>query len=245
MLRDKIRTILVRQFVLLLAIIASIEWLLMQVVDIYLESHGFSRDLRALVNAGLLILLCLPFIVFFQLSPLRMAYHDNLTGLPNRRLFDDRLRQAISYSRREGEGMAVIFIDLDRFKPINDSYGHRTGDEVLRLVGKRIAACVRESDTVARLSGDEFAIILKNIALENDAEKVVLKMAAEIGRSFEVAGRKLHIGMSAGIAFYPEHGGEGSILLNAADVAMYRAKKDGGLYCIANGSERLGTAQAC
>lgn len=241
----KVRTIPARQFTALLAIIAGIEWLMMQTMDVYLEAQGISRTVRAFVDSGFLILLCLPFIVFFQLRPLQMAYHDNLTGLPNRLLFKDRLRQALANSRRNEVGLAVIFIDLDRFKPINDKYGHRAGDELLRQVAVRLAACVRESDTVARLSGDEFAIVLPGITLGNDAEKVVLKVATEIGRSFEIAGQSLHIGMSAGIAFHPEHGDEGEILLDAADDAMYRAKESGEIYSVACSEERLGEVPAC
>lgn len=216
----------------------------MLTVDAYLELSGIARATRSVVDAGLLILLCLPFIFRYQLRPLQMAYHDNLTGLPNRLLFDDRLHNAIALSRRDKSGVAVIFIDLNRFKPVNDTYGHRVGDAMLRQVGSRIAKCVRESDTVARLGGDEFAILLPATSNASDAEKVVRKIASEMEKPFEVSGNQLYVGVSAGIAFYPEHGVDGSMLLNAADEAMYRAKGGGGLYCFADNNQALGVANA-
>lgn len=241
---NKIRTIPIKQFIGLLAIIASIECALMLTVDAYLELAGIARATRSVVDAGLLILLCLPFIFRYQLRPLQMAYHDNLTGLPNRLLFDDRLRNVIALARRDKSGVAVIFIDLNRFKLVNDTYGHRVGDAMLRQVGNRIAKCVRESDTVARLGGDEFAILLPATSNTTDAEIVVQKIATELEKPFEVSGKQLHIGVSAGIAFYPEHGIDGSMLLNAADEAMYRAKGGGGLYCFADNNQALGVANA-
>lgn len=244
MIWNEIKTIPARQFIGLLAIIAGIEWGLMLTIDTSLELAGVTREVRSMIDAGLLVLLCLPFIIRFQLRPLQMAYHDNLTGLPNRLLFDDRLKSFIAISRRDNSGVAVIFIDLNRFKPINDTYGHRVGDAMLRQVGSRIANCVRESDTVARLGGDEFAILLPATSNAADAKIVVEKIASELEKPFDVSGKQLHVGFSAGIAFYPEHGIDGSMLLNAADEAMYRAKGRGGLYCFAINQNDLNAVNA-
>lgn len=135
--------------------------------------------------------------------------------------------------KRDGRGCAVIFMDLNRFKPINDTYGHRTGDAILKQVASRIEGCVRESDTVARIGGDEFAILLPQTTTAFDAEKAVRKIAAELSKPFDIQNKYLHIGVSAGIAFYPLHGLDGASLLDAADDAMYCAKASSGLYCFA------------
>lgn len=229
----ELRSIPKRQFFALLGLVAGTELLFMVTVNAALEGAGVPYLIRALVDAGLLAIICVPFMLNYQLRTLQMAYHDSLTGLPNRLLFHDRLAKALAAGKRDGRGCAVIFMDLNRFKPINDTYGHRTGDVVLKQVANRIEGCVRESDTVARIGGDEFAILLPQTTTAFDAEKLVRKIAAELSKPFDILNKRLHIGVSAGIAFYPLHGLDGVSLLDAADDAMYCAKASSGLYCFA------------
>jgi diguanylate cyclase (GGDEF)-like protein/PAS domain S-box-containing protein len=156
-----------------------------------------------------------------------LAHFDTLTKLPNRTLFSDRLRLALAYAKREKNMLAVMFLDLDRFKEINDLYGHEVGDKVLKQVSQRLVACVRESDTVARMGGDEFVILLPIIANERDAILVANKIVLAVVQPIEVANTKLHITCSIGIAIYPQHGIDEKILVINADMAMYQAKKNG------------------
>jgi len=155
------------------------------------------------------------------------AYHDSLTGLPNRRLLEDRLAQALHAAQRHGRKLAALLIDLDEFKIVNDSAGHRAGDAVLCQVGERLGRCVRKADTLARHGGDEFVIIVCDQQADGDcrivAEKVLLALAAP----FEVDGRRFRLGASIGIAVYPTGGADGDALLRNADAAMYRAKQLG------------------
>lgn len=157
----------------------------------------------------------------------RQATHDALTGLPNRLLLLDRLEQSITSAKRFGKMVAVIFVDLDHFKLINDSLGHTIGDALLRLFAIRIRKCVRESDTVARLSGDEFIILLANIEKKSEVSLVLNKVIAEIAEPFIINDRDFHITASIGIALFPKNGFEAEILLKNADAAMYRAKVKG------------------
>ena len=157
----------------------------------------------------------------------RMAQYDALTHLPNRALFNDRLRQAISAAQRHKEYLALMFIDLDKFKPVNDTYGHSVGDQLLMEVAQRIQDCLRESDTAARLGGDEFVVLLPTIEEAHDASKVGEKIRHALSRPFELAGHSLTISSSIGIAVYPTHGDEEKLLVKNADTAMYHAKKMG------------------
>jgi diguanylate cyclase (GGDEF)-like protein/PAS domain S-box-containing protein len=155
------------------------------------------------------------------------ALHDFLTGLPNRVLFSDRVEQAVRSASRDGANLALLLIDLDGFKEVNDTLGHHVGDEVLKLVGERLAATLRQSDTVARLGGDEFAILLSGVDLPGavaTAEKL-LSMLSEPTRFDD---HSLYVGCSIGIVVFPEHGEDMSTLLRRADVAMYTAKRRGG-----------------
>jgi len=157
-----------------------------------------------------------------------MAHHDLLTDLPNRTLLADRLRQTLLQSRRNSTRFALLFIDLDKFKPVNDSYGHAAGDMVLRAVGLRLQGCVRASDTVARMGGDEFVILLSSIESEEDALQVANKVHETLATSFKLdEGRIAQISSSIGIALYPEHASDEITLLRLADDAMYVAKADG------------------
>ncbi|MDZ7584710.1 MAG: PAS domain S-box protein, partial [Thiobacillus sp.] len=153
----------------------------------------------------------------------RQANYDALTGLANRNLLQDRLSQALAFSRRHDCGLAVLFIDLDHFKHINDSLGHDAGDLLLTEVASRLSANVREGDTVARQGGDEFVLILSEIREEDDVQVVAQKILKAMSAPFDIGGRELHITCSIGIASYPKDGEDRQTLLKNADAAMYRA----------------------
>ncbi|HCI14837.1 MAG: hypothetical protein A2063_05430 [Gallionellales bacterium GWA2_60_142] len=156
-----------------------------------------------------------------------MAQHDTLTDLPNRALFSDRLQQALAVAKRDQLRLAVLYIDLDKFKPINDSLGHDVGDLMLKEVAQRMQACVRESDTVARIGGDEFVVLLRNVETPDDAVRVAEKIRFALNQPFDIAGRTLNISSSTGIAIYPDHGSNEIELSKNADMAMYTAKQSG------------------
>lgn len=157
-----------------------------------------------------------------------LAHHDTLTGLPNRALFEDRCEQALHLARRSQRKMALLLLDLDRFKPINDNYGHEVGDEVLQAVATRLQQCLRRrSDTVARLGGDEFVVLLPDIDATVDAEAVARNMVAAIGAPIATRRGDLDLGVSIGVAFFPQHGGDSKELLRQADQAMYQVKGQG------------------
>lgn len=158
---------------------------------------------------------------------LHQSQHDILTGLPNRALLNDRMQQAIISARRDQMHMALLFLDLDKFKPINDTQGHAVGDLLLKEVAERMRACVRESDTVSRVGGDEFVILLPHIDEEQVAVRVAEKIRHALNQPFALAGYRLHISSSTGVAVYPEHGQDEVALLKNADIAMYYAKKTG------------------
>lgn len=155
-----------------------------------------------------------------------LALHDGLTDLPNRTLFSDRIEQAILSAERENTMLGVLIIDVDRFKEVNDTLGHRSGDGLLQQISTRIQATVRESDTVARLGGDEFGVLLPKVVDRRAASSVAEKVRKELERSFMVKGLILDIEASMGIAMYPEHGADAETLIQHADVAMYAAKDE-------------------
>ena len=157
-----------------------------------------------------------------------LAFYDPLTMLPNRRLLLDRLQQAIYKARREQGRVALLFMDLDKFKPVNDELGHQVGDWLLQQVAERMRACVRESDTVARIGGDEFVIVLPDIAEEAEAMVVADKIRQRLEQVFVTdAGELLEISVSIGLVLYPEHGQDEHQLLKRGDDAMYQAKQAG------------------
>jgi diguanylate cyclase (GGDEF)-like protein/PAS domain S-box-containing protein len=156
-----------------------------------------------------------------------LAYHDALTTLPNRLLFKDRLTVALSHAQREGTHLAVLFLDLDRFKVINDSLGHNIGDQLLQAVAARVQACVRESDTVARLGGDEFTVLLPHQHRSEDAAPVAMKIIEAVRYPFHIEGREFFITTSIGISLFPEDGTDAESLIKNADTAMYQAKEVG------------------
>ncbi|CAG0995013.1 partial putative signaling protein, partial [Methylophilaceae bacterium] len=156
-----------------------------------------------------------------------MAQYDGLTHLPNRALFSDRLQQALAAAKRERNHLALMFLDLDKFKPINDTYGHAVGDLLLKEAAQRIQDCLRASDTAARIGGDEFVVLLPIIEAEQDAGMVGEKIRNALIQPFELAGHTLHISSSIGVAVYPQHGADEKLLVKSADIAMYHAKKNG------------------
>lgn len=156
-----------------------------------------------------------------------LATRDPLTGLPNRLLLSDRLDHSITGARRANRMLAVMFIDLDGFKAVNDRFGHGMGDELLKVVGNRLSRLVRKGDTLARLGGDEFIVLLDAIKARDDAAQVAEKIIAEVSRPYEIDGLQLEIGATIGIAIFPDHGDESALLLRHADTAMYAAKAEG------------------
>ena len=155
------------------------------------------------------------------------ASHDPLTGLPNRLLFDRRLSLALVCAHQRGEMLAVMFLDLDRFKTINDTLGHASGDQLLQQVAHRLAKCLKPSDTIARWGGDEFTLILPQVRSAHDATKIAKRIIKALGTPFEFQGQELHITTSIGIALAPYDGEDGETLLKNADMAMYQAKQQG------------------
>jgi diguanylate cyclase (GGDEF)-like protein/PAS domain S-box-containing protein len=156
-----------------------------------------------------------------------MATHDSLTGLPNRVLLSDRFMIALALSRRTRNRLAVLMLDLDRFKAVNDSLGHDVGDQLLKAVGKRLLSTMRKSDTIARIGGDEFVLVLPQISQVNEAAKLSQRILEAFREPFVCDDRRLHITTSIGVAVYPEHGEDIESLLKNADTAMYRAKEQG------------------
>jgi len=156
-----------------------------------------------------------------------MAQHDTLTGLPNRALLADRLAQAVTQARRHDQRVAVMFLDLDRFKAINDTLGHEVGDGLLREVAHRLRGAVRAADTVGRLGGDEFVVVLHEVADAESTAQVAEKILAAFAAPVRVGAHSLTASTSIGIALFPEHADDATALLKCADMAMYLAKRDG------------------
>ena len=172
-----------------------------------------------------------------------LALHDQLTGLANRRLLADRMAMAMAHARRNKTTMALVYLDLDGFKQINDTLGHSAGDTLLQLVAKRLLETVREEDTVARTGGDEFILVLWHIGERNYADTVARKVIETLSKPFDIEGHSVSITTSAGVAIYPVHGEDVDALTKSADQALYAAKRAGkNVYRI---SERtLGSAAA-
>jgi diguanylate cyclase (GGDEF)-like protein len=156
-----------------------------------------------------------------------IALHDKLTGLPNRFLLEDRLQQAVTRATRGARRFALLFVDLDRFKPVNDNFGHGVGDELLKDVAKRLCGCVRKDDTVARNGGDEFVIVLGEVREGKDGALVGAKILHELSRPFRIDGHDLEISCSIGISVFPDDGTSVEALMINADRAMYQAKQSG------------------
>jgi len=156
-----------------------------------------------------------------------MALHDPLTELANRAHFDERLHFALANARRYGETIGLILLDLDRFKAVNDQYGHAVGDQLLQTVARRLKSSVRETDTAGRIGGDEFVVLLTGPVTRETARRVSEKIYAQIAQPMEFGGLRLEITCSLGLALYPEDGTDEKSLAKAADDAMYRNKRAG------------------
>ena len=178
-----------------------------------IELHGVARDISERRAT--------------QVRIAYMAQHDLLTELPNRVVLTDRLRQALMAARRNHHRVGLLYIDLDRFKPVNDAHGHAVGDLLLREVATRMRGCVRESDTVGRFGGDEFVVLLPLIDTLADAEVVAEKIRGALAEPFHLGGLRLEVSSSIGIALYPDHGADETVLMVQADTAMYAAKNCG------------------
>lgn len=177
-----------------------------------LESEGQSLGLLVIVR---------------DITKHKLADYDSLTGLPNRALFHERLTQAMTRSKRYSHTLAVLFLDLDDFKPVNDTHGHAVGDELLRQVALRICGCIRAEDTASRLGGDEFTVLLNTIAQPEDAAQVAQNILDAMQQPFLITGKKLGITVSIGISLFPGDGLDGKDLVHNADIAMYLAKQSG------------------
>lgn len=161
----------------------------------------------------------------------QLAHNDTLTGLPNRALFRDRLEQSLALAQRHQQELAVLFLDLDHFKEINDTLGHDMGDVLLRETAHRLLACVRKADTVARMGGDEFTVLLTGTKTAESSELVAKNILKALLEPFELNGTLRNVGCSIGIARYPEHGADSETLLKNADAAMYHAKRKRNAFC--------------
>ena len=162
-----------------------------------------------------------------SLEMTRLAQHDVLTNLPNRMLFNDRLTQAISLAERQGKQLALMFVDLDHFKKVNDSLGHEVGDKLLQSVAGRLMACVRRTDTVSRLGGDEFVILLFQVERAEDAALSARNILRALSKPHSINNKSLDINVSVGVSTYPDDGGTAETLISKADTAMYEAKRRG------------------
>jgi diguanylate cyclase (GGDEF)-like protein len=155
------------------------------------------------------------------------AERDFLTGLPNRALLTDRLAQSIALAIRHGKRLAVLYVDLDNFKDINDSFGHSVGDQLLQSAAKRLERCIRHSDTVSRQGGDEFIVLLSEVESAQDAACVSEKLIKAMAKPHLFDGHELNVTLSIGISLFPDHAGDAETLLTNADTAMYHAKRVG------------------
>lgn len=164
-----------------------------------------------------------------------MALHDELTGLPNRRLLMDRLSLAIAHARRSQGTMAVMYLDLDGFKQINDTLGHDAGDALLCLVADRLVGTVREADTVARLGGDEFMIVLPELSHASDAAELGSKVIQAVSQPYGIQGHEVRLTASVGVSIYPLHGEDAETLMKSADLALYEVKHSGKNDCQISG----------
>lgn len=191
------------------------------------DSAAPIHDRRGQVTGSVMVFHDVSAARAMSLQMSHLAAHDFLTDLPNRMLLNDRLAQAIESARRHGHQLAVVFLDLDRFKHINDSLGHGIGDKLLQSVASRLMDCVRRSDTVSRQGGDEFVLLLSQVEQSEDAGATARKVMRALAAPHNVAGHDLHISVSIGVSVYPDDGQDAETLLKSADTAMYSAKEHG------------------
>ncbi|MCT8986715.1 GGDEF domain-containing protein [Shewanella phaeophyticola] len=211
-------------------------------LDVNSDTLRYQRWLQILI-VGLLVLSLIALMIFMSNRRLNveiqkrikaeenlqfMANHDNVTGLPNRSLLDDRLSQAVMTHQRDKSRFAVLFVDLDGFKAVNDMHGHHIGDKLLHRVGLMLSKCVRESDTVARFGGDEFVLLLQHIDSKENTRQVADNILLALKRITVIDGRQVNISASIGIAMFNEDADTPATLLKTADQLMYQAKKIGG-----------------
>jgi diguanylate cyclase (GGDEF)-like protein len=160
-----------------------------------------------------------------------LALHDPLTGLPNRRLLEDRIATVLQHARRQQSKAAVMYLDLDGFKGINDTYGHAYGDEVLKMVARRLTGCSRKEDTVARVGGDEFVIVLGDVTTLHDAQEPATKLIEAVSEPYVINGLTLKLSTSIGISLFPDDADTVETLISVADSALYQAKRSGKNRC--------------
>jgi two-component system cell cycle response regulator len=189
-------------------------------VDDYITKPFHANELRARIRSANRILQ-------LQEALAKLAHHDALTGLPNRRLLADRLEQALHQANRHAESVGFFYIDLDRFKIVNDCLGHALGDELLRQVANRLKSCVRDCDTLARVGGDEFVLIANSLKIREEASLIAARLLAVLEPAFTLGGHQLRITASIGVAIYPDDGSEIEVLQENADAAMYESKRQG------------------
>lgn len=202
------------------------QWLIMSKVPLHKEGKELIGVLGTYIN----ITAQKEAMIDLQLAKDALghqAQHDSLTGLPNRSLYMDRLKHAIQKSSRSQEKLAVMFIDLNRFKQINDTLGHATGDIVVQMLGERLLTVLRNEDTIARFGGDEFTILLENIVQASTTTEIANKIVKTMEKPFEINNHTLYLTLSAGISIYPDNGNNAELLIRNADAAMYRAKEEG------------------
>lgn len=220
----------------LLALVAIILWRMWEVANQagHPEPSGPAALTEAIHLGGAMVTVILITVGLLIMnnerarSTLRhLARHDALTGLSNRSVFDSHLGAELASAKRNKEGFGLLFLDLDGFKTVNDRFGHRFGDQVLKGVAGRLCAALRQSDLIARIGGDEFVVLLRRVTRLEDAERVAAKLHAVLAAPFEIEGERIACGTSIGIALYPEHGEDAVALVAHADQAMYRAKSQG------------------
>lgn len=193
---------------------------------------------QLVLQAGISISLMLALLIWLFLDDrartmhaanqaMQLALYDTLTGLPNRKLLEERITQALANAKRHQNHVALLFIDLDKFKPVNDNFGHAYGDLLLKEVAKRLHHCMRASDTASRLGGDEFVALLAEVEGMTAANTVATKILNQLTKPYDIAGHVFDISASIGVALYPEHASDGKGLMKAADLAMYDAKNSG------------------
>lgn len=189
-------------------------------VDDYITKPFHAPELRARVRSAVRILQ-------LQEALAQQAHHDVLTGLPNRRLLEDRLQQVMHHANRHAESVGFFYIDLDRFKIVNDRLGHALGDQLLRQVAGRLKSSIRDCDTLARVGGDEFVLIANSLKVREEASLIANRLLATLEQPFLVGGHEFQITASIGVSVYPDDGAEMDVLQESADAAMYESKRQG------------------